>query len=222
MNTAGLMAPRSYTLGQRAKTSTATRRRILDAALELYMERGIGATTLTAIADRADVARGTVIHHFGTASRLLEETLDELLERLEVPDERVLDGLVGRDARIRAFVEAMIAFQERSTPYWTVFEGDMDRPALKQREATYWAAFERLLAAALGPELAGDPRAGAVIVSLSHPATAGTFFWAFERAGSSREEARGMIGDLAIDAVNRITARRQDEPVREGGTGWHH
>ena len=212
------MAPRGYTLGRRAETTTATRRRILDAALELYTGRGIEATTLTAIADRADVSRGTVIHHFGTASRLLEETLDELLERLEVPDERVLDGVVGRDARIRAFVDAMIAFQERSTPYWMVFEGDMDRPALKEREATYWAAFERLLAAALGPELGADPRAGAVIVSLSHPATVGTFMWAFERAGGSREEARRMIGALAIDAVNRITARRQDEPVRKGGT----
>jgi AcrR family transcriptional regulator len=222
MNTVGVMAPRSYTLGRRAETATATRRRILDAALELYSERGIDATTLTAIAERADVARGTVIHHFGTGDRLLGETLDELLERLEVPDERVLDGIIGQEARIRAFLDAMIAFQERSTPYWSVFQDEMDRPALQEREATYWAAFERLLAAALGPELAGDPRAGAVIVSLSHPATVGTFAWAFERAGSSREDARRMIADLAIDAVNRITAGRQDEPVRKGGTGWHH
>lgn len=216
------MAPRSYTLGRRAKSATATRRRILDAALELYRERGIDATTLTAIADRADVARGTVIHHFGTAARLLGEALDELLERLEVPDERVLDGVIGRDARIRTFVDAMIAFQERSTPYWTMFQNEMDRPALQEREATYWAAFERLLGAALGPELAGDPRAGAVIVSLSHPATAGTFFWAFERAGGDREEARRMIGDLAIDAVNRITAAQQEGTGNKGGTGWHH
>lgn len=219
------MAPRSYTLGRRAETATATRRRILDAALELYTERGIDATTLTAIADRADVARGTVIHHFGTAGQLLGECLDELLERLEVPDERVLDGVVGRDARIRAFVDAMIAFQERSTPYWTAFQGEMDRPALREREATYWAAFERLLAAALGPELGGDPRAGAVIVSLSHPATTGSFVWAFERAGDSREAARRMIGDLAIDAVNRIAAERHVENTRKvdkGGKGWQH
>ena len=209
-------------MGRRSETSTATRRRILDAALELYGEHGIEATTLTAIADRADVARGTVIHHFGTASQLLGEALDALLERLEVPDERVLDGLVGRDARIRTLVDEMIAFQERSTPYWTVFQSEMDRPALQEREATYWAAFERLLAAALGPELAVDPRAGAVIVSLSHPATAGTFFWAFERAGGSREQARRVIGDLAIDAVNRIAAERQEGMASKGGTGWHH
>jgi AcrR family transcriptional regulator len=216
------MAPRTYTLGRRAQTATATRRRILDAALELYLDRGIDSTTLTAIAERADVARGTVIHHFGSADQLLGETLDFLLDRLEVPDEHVLDGVVGRDARIRAFVDAMIAFQERSTPYWVTFEGEMGRPELQQREARYWAAFERLLATALGPQLGGDARAGAVIVSLSHPATVGTFSWAYERAGASRDEARRMIGDLAIDAVNRIATDRRSGRVDEGGKGWEH
>lgn len=218
MNNAGLVGPRSYTLGRRAETANKTRRRILDAALETYSERGIGATTLTAIAERADVARGTVLHHFGTAEGLLGETLDHLLDRLDVPDEGILEGVVGRDARIRVFVDSMIAFQERSTPYWQMFESEMGRPALKAREAAYWAAFERLLRSALGPELADDPRAGAVIVGLSHPATAGSFFWSFERAGSSGEEARRMIGDLAIAAVKWIAAERKVARAGKGGS----
>jgi AcrR family transcriptional regulator len=216
------MARRRYNMATRAEAATATRRRILDAALELYRERGIKATTLTAIADRADVARGTVIYHFGAADQLLGEALDLLLERLELPDEHVLDAVIGRDARIKAFVDAMIAFQERSAPYWTTFDSEMSRPALQQREEKYWAAFERLLAIALGPELADDARAGAVIVSLSHPATAGTFFWAYERAGGSRDAARRMIGDLAIDAVNRIAAEPRKGRFDKGGKGWHH
>lgn len=198
------MAPRGYTLRRRAKTAAATRSRILDAAIELYRERGIDGTTLTAVAERADVARGTILHHFGTGDGLLGESLDFLLERLEVPDERILDGVVGLEARIRTFVDAMIDFQERSTPWWTTFESEMERPTLQAREATYWAAFERLLAGALGPELAGDPRAGAVIVGLSHPATVGTFRWSFERAGLTKEEARTYIGDLAVEAVGRL------------------
>lgn len=200
------MAPRTYTLRRRAKTTGATRRRILDAALETYRDAGIDGTTLTAIAKRADVARGTILNHFGSADGLLGEALDHLLERLEVPDERILDGVVGREARIRAFVDAMISFQERSTPWWTTFQSDMRRPALQEREAGYWAAFERLLASALGPDLAAEPRAGAAVVALSHPATAGTFTWSFERAGRTAAEARQFVGDLAVDAVRRIAA----------------
>ena len=204
------MAPRSYTLGRRAETSTATRLRILDAAIELYRDKGIDGTTLTAVASEADVARGTVVHHFRSADGLLNEALGHLLDRLEVPDERILDGVVGLDARVRTFVDAMIDFQERSTPWWEAFQGERQRPAVQQREVEYWAAFERLLATALGPELA-DPRAGAVIVALSHPATAGSFFWSFERAGGTREEARALIRDLAVEAVHRIGAANRKE-----------
>lgn len=208
------MAPRTYTLGQRADTTAATRRRILDAALETYRDTGIDGTSLTAIAKRADVSRGTILNHFGSADGLLGEALDHLLERLEVPDERILDGVVGSEARIRAFVEAMIAFQERSTPWWTTFRTEMDRPALREREATYWAAFERLLVSALGPDLAADPRAGAVVMALGHPATVGTFTWSFGRAGRSAAEARDFVGDLAVDAVRRIAAE-----IGKGGNG---
>ena len=81
------------------------------------------------------------------------------------------------------------------------------KAALQEREAMYWAAFERLLATALGPKLAADPRAGAVIVALSHPATAGTFTWTYERAGLDKAAARALLADLAVDAVRRISDR---------------
>jgi AcrR family transcriptional regulator len=198
------VAPRGYTLRRRAETAAVTRRRILDAAVDLYRELGVPATTLTAVASRANVVRGTIVHHFGSSDGLLGAVLDDVLDRLEVPDERILNGIEDRDRRIRTFVDAMIAFQERSQPYWTMFEGEMQRPELQKREAYYWAAFDRLLAAAVGPELAQDARAGAALMSLSHPSTAGTFFWAFERTGRTKSEARELIADLAIDAVRRI------------------
>jgi AcrR family transcriptional regulator len=203
------MAPRSYTLKRRAETATATRRRILEAATDLYRDRGIDGTTLTAVAERADVARGTVIHHFGSADGLLGAALDDLVDRLELPDERLLDGVEGWQARVRTFIDAIIAFQERSQSWWTTFESDMTRPVLKEREARYWAMFERLLESALGPDMAKDSLARAIVLSLSHPATAGTFGWAFERAGRTSEEARQVVGDLAIGALERIAEGRE-------------
>jgi AcrR family transcriptional regulator len=201
------MTPRTYVQDRRAASVAGTRARILDAALGLYGEVGVPGTTLTSVAERADVARGTILNHFGSADGLLGAALDELLKRLELPDERMLDGIADRDQRVRMFIDAMIGFQERSAPFWTMFEGEMQRPELQQREAYYWEAFERLLAAAIGSELAGDPRAAAAIMSLSHPATAGTFFWSFERAGRTKAEARELIGDLAIDVVRRLATQ---------------
>ena len=198
------MAPRSYTLGRRAETSTATRQRILDATLELYKEVGIGATTLTAVAERADVARGTVLNHFGSAEGLLGATVDRILETLDLPDDRIFDGLASRDARIRAFVAAMIAFQQRTSHLWPIFEHELQRPEVQQREATYWAALARLQATALGERLGSDARANATLTSVIHPATVGTFLWSFEQAGLDPALALPLLGEFAVDAIRRI------------------
>jgi AcrR family transcriptional regulator len=197
------MAPRAYTLGRRAEGASSTRQRIIDVTIDLYRERGVPGTTLTAVAERADVSRGTILHHFRSADGLLGAVLDSVLDRLELPDERVLDGIESRDERIRTFAVAMAAFLERTAPWWAMFEGQMERPELKSREAAYWAALARLQAAAIGPELASDPVANATVLALIHPATQGTVMWSFERAGASREEAIEVIGDLAVEAVRR-------------------
>jgi len=55
---------RPYRLGKRADGQAETRRRIVDAALELHTTIGPLATTVSAIAERAGVERLTVYRHF--------------------------------------------------------------------------------------------------------------------------------------------------------------
>ena len=198
------MAPRTYSQGRRAQTSTATRQRILDATLELYKEVGIGATTLTAVAERADVSRGTVLNHFGSAEGLLGATVDRIVQTLELPDDRIYDGLASRDDRIRAYVAAMIGFQQRTSHLWPIFKDELERPAVREREAAYWAALAKLQAAALGEDLARDARANATLTSVIHPATVGTFLWSFEQAGLDPQLALPLLGEFAVDAVRRV------------------
>jgi len=205
------MAPRSYVLGRRAETSSATRRSILDATLELYRDVGVTGATLTAVAKRADVARGTILNHFGSAEGLHRAALEGVLETLELPVAADLEAIEDRDARIRAFVVGMLDFQDKSSHWWTVFEGEMQRPELQEVEARYWSIFAKIQAAALGPELRDDPAANATLTSMVHPATVGTFHWAFEQAGLTRADARPLLEDFAVDAIRRIAdgARRQ-------------
>ena len=209
------MAPRSYVLGKRAESAEATRARILDATVEIYRERGIPATTLKAVADRADVSRGSILHHFGSADGLFGAVLDSILDTLDLPDPAVLESMDDRDERVRRFVVDMVDFQDRTSHWWPIIEAEMQRPEAREREAAYWAHLARLQAAALGPELQDDPEANATLVSVIHPATVGTFHWAFEQAGIPRGNALPLLGDFAVDAVRRIADRRSGE----GGTG---
>jgi AcrR family transcriptional regulator len=66
----------SESVKPRAARTRATRRRIVDAAAELFIGHGYGATTLEQVAARAGVAVQTVYFHFGNKRTLLKEAVD--------------------------------------------------------------------------------------------------------------------------------------------------
>jgi TetR/AcrR family transcriptional regulator of autoinduction and epiphytic fitness len=63
-------------LGRRARKALETRRRVLDAAEELFTRTGYAATTMTAIADQADVAVQTLYAVFGNKRTILTGLID--------------------------------------------------------------------------------------------------------------------------------------------------
>lgn len=62
--------------GKRGDKARETRRRIIDAATELFVEQGYGATKLQEIADRAGVAVQTIYFVFRNKPTLLKELVD--------------------------------------------------------------------------------------------------------------------------------------------------
>ncbi len=73
------MSPRPYRLGQRQAAAEQTRTRILTAARELLADSsGISGFSIDAVAHKADVARMTVYHQFGSKVGLLEALSDSL------------------------------------------------------------------------------------------------------------------------------------------------
>lgn len=192
------MAPRRYTLGRRAETAAATRDAILDAAMAVYLEAGSARAPLKAIAERADVSRGTILHHFGDADGLLDSVIGRLLQTLEFPDERILDGLDTPEARVRAYVGAMVAFFRRTTPWWNALQSEMERPSAKAGEAIYWESLGRLQTAALGPSLAADMAVQQVVGGVLHPGTVGSLLWALEQGGMPADAADRVVEDLIM------------------------
>ena len=61
---------------RKAQQATETRRRMLDAARELFVEHGYGQTTLKDVATRAGVAVQTIYFTFGNKRTLLKELTD--------------------------------------------------------------------------------------------------------------------------------------------------
>lgn len=70
----------SRTATRRNRTGTATRARIIEAAIAVLSEKGFSGFTLQAVADRADVLFGSVTHHYGTRDRLVEAMLGAILD----------------------------------------------------------------------------------------------------------------------------------------------
>jgi AcrR family transcriptional regulator len=63
---------------RRAQQARATRRRITDQALELFLRHGYAATTLDQIAANAGVAVQTIYFHFGNKATVLKQIVDIL------------------------------------------------------------------------------------------------------------------------------------------------
>lgn len=59
------------------------RRRIFDAAFQLFLEKGFDATTVEEIAERADVAKGTVFNYFPRKASFLAALAEDWTARIE-------------------------------------------------------------------------------------------------------------------------------------------
>jgi len=184
--------PRKYDLGKRALQQAETRRRIIAAALEMYQERGVTATTMLDIARRADVAPGTVANHFGSATALAVEVTGEILGELRMPTPELFEGVVGLRDRVHLLVREMAAFFDRSDPWYRASQ--REGPGVSfwaDAEAYYYLQLEALVRAALGP-LASDKDAVAVVVTVFGRWVIGSL----QETGRTSKEAVRLVSDL--------------------------
>jgi AcrR family transcriptional regulator len=86
-------------LSRRERKKRETRKRLMEAALGLFHERGYDATTVRQIAETADVAKGTFFNYFETKEAILpalaEWQLQQLAEAL-LPEQGAPASPVGR------------------------------------------------------------------------------------------------------------------------------
>jgi AcrR family transcriptional regulator len=74
----------------KASITTATRERLLDAALGAFAAQGLAGSTLAAIASEAGVTRPSLLHHFPSKEELYEATLARAFGQLGALIEQAL------------------------------------------------------------------------------------------------------------------------------------
>ncbi len=112
---------RSAITASRRKREKAQRRGdILQAAREVFFERGIHHATVDEVAEQAEVSKGTVYLYFDTKETILAHLLLEGLEQLVNDLEAAFDPAGSRDAldRIRRLAGAYLKFFQTRPSYF--------------------------------------------------------------------------------------------------------
>ncbi len=133
---------------------TARKRRIAEAAVLCFAERGFEATATSEIARRAGVAEATIFRHFGTKKELLVRLVRPLAVRVLLPVavEEMRDLLRRSDGRLDLFTGAImqsrIAFADRYGPLLRILMQELpfhpELQALLRGEAVLRAGTEIL------------------------------------------------------------------------------
>jgi AcrR family transcriptional regulator len=107
---------------QRARQKAETRRRLLDAATEVFIESGPTTASLDRVAARAGVSKPTLFFHFGSRTELMDALVQYHLTsfRSEAREYQCVD--------LRSFLEAYLRAQRRRTVRLVWHLGDLLYP----------------------------------------------------------------------------------------------
>ncbi len=126
--------PTSRPRRTQAQRTNETRAALLDATLDTLVESGYKATTTTAVAHRAGVSLGAVLHHFPTKTDLLVAAIGHACDRRTAEFREAIAQVDAATDRLDAAIDLL----------WSIFSGP-----------TYTAFVELWIAARTDPELAG-------------------------------------------------------------------
>jgi AcrR family transcriptional regulator len=107
---------RKYEMKKRAERQRETRRRIVEATVELHRTRGPFHTTVSEIAKRAGVNRLTVYNHFPNLTDLLRACSRSWTERHPAPDPTPWAQISDPQQRLRTTLRELYGFYARTEP----------------------------------------------------------------------------------------------------------
>ena len=135
---------RTYTLKRRAEQQAETRRRIVEATVDLHGSVGPVLTTLSMVAERAGVQRHTLYAHFPDERSLYLACSGLAMERDPLPDAEPWRAIADQRERLRTGLRAIYGWYERNAAL----------AACVLRDAEYHALTKEIVAMRIGPHMA--------------------------------------------------------------------
>jgi AcrR family transcriptional regulator len=116
------------TQDRREQDRARRRNEILTSARAVFAQDGFRHATVDQVAQRAEVAKGTIYLYFETKEAILAELVLQALAELhtQMRDAVEAQSILQPDGRLRAMAEAYLAFSQRSPDYFrlvTAFDG---------------------------------------------------------------------------------------------------
>jgi AcrR family transcriptional regulator len=149
------VTPRQYDMTSRRASAGETRRRILEATLELHTEKGIFGTSWQDIAIRADVAVGTVYRHFPSLAELVPACGELLFELTGPPSPEDAAAAIGDETdpvrRLERAASALFAFYERAGRHIDSDARERELPEVREWEEHLRATVAAFVREALAP-----------------------------------------------------------------------
>jgi AcrR family transcriptional regulator len=142
---------RKYELKTRAERKEATRKRIVEAAVELHEEIGPGRTSISAIAERAGVERLTVYRHFATEGEIFQACSARYDQLHPLPNGASWESITDPFDRLsQGLSELYSYFAETERMQSAVIRDAPSTPSMHEPFALYQQRFRAMLASLVG------------------------------------------------------------------------
>ncbi|MFJ2628184.1 TetR/AcrR family transcriptional regulator [Streptomyces sp. NPDC087532] len=180
-------------------TRIAHRERLLDAARQLLAEGGYAAASISALADRAGVATGSVYNHFASKQELLAAVFRHVAGHELSAVQEAVRARSGAAEQLRALVE-VFSYRALSAPRtaWALLAEPVD-PLVEQERLTYRRGYHALAESAVAAGVA----AGEL------PA---------QNARLSAAAVIGAVGEALLGPLPPVGERADPAPFVEGIT----
>lgn len=193
--------PRRYEQKKRALLQQETRRRILDAVVDLHATVGPARTSVSAVAKRAGVERPTVYRHFPDEPAMLAACSAHFRARHPRPDAASWSRILDPEERLRVALESLYCYYaETETMTANVLRDAAVVPALAELVAPTREQMSALPDLLLRGWKARGLRRQRLRAALAHAAAFTTWRSLVVEQGLGREDAVSLMVALARSA----------------------
>jgi AcrR family transcriptional regulator len=124
------------------KTGEVTKEKILQAAKDEFLEKGISGSTMESIAKRAGITRLMLYYHFESKDKIVREFFLKMISQAKVKIEEVFTSLISvKNMSPKLFLQTIEELMEPNKKLFILFITENMRDSLDQSEAKQ-AAFE--------------------------------------------------------------------------------